>query len=61
VFAAPVCAPHSAAKLRAGGDADEVVCLVAPARFEAVSGWYRDFGQTGDEEVLAVLRRRQDG
>jgi putative phosphoribosyl transferase len=32
VFAAPVCAPDSAAKLRADGDADEVVCLVAPAR-----------------------------
>jgi putative phosphoribosyl transferase len=48
------------AKLHAGGDADEVVCLVAPARLTAVSGWYRDFGQTGDEEVLAALRRRQD-
>jgi predicted phosphoribosyltransferase len=32
-----------------------VVCLSAPARFGAVGFWYRDFGQTSDEEVLAAL------
>ena len=53
VFAAPVCAPQSAAALRAEGDADEVVCVAAPAVLGAVSRWYRDFTQT--------LRRRGAG
>jgi len=57
VFAAPVCASQSAADLRADGDAEEVVCVVAPAVLGAVSRWYHDFTQTSDDEVLAALRR----
>jgi putative phosphoribosyl transferase len=49
-----------AAELRADGDPDEVVYVVAPARFGAVGSWYHDFSQTGDEEVLAGLRGRPD-
>jgi putative phosphoribosyl transferase len=56
VFAAPVCAPESAAALRTAGAADEVVCVWAPKVFGAVSRWYRDFSQTSDDEVLAALR-----
>jgi putative phosphoribosyl transferase len=58
VFASPVRAAELAAALRADGDPDEVVWVVARARFGAVGSWYRDFSQTGDEKVLAVLRGR---
>ena len=38
-------------------DADHVVCpLVVPGPF-AVGGWYRDFHQLDDDEVLALLDR----
>lgn len=53
VFAVPVGAPDSLARLRA--EADEVVCLVAPAEFRAVGMWYRDFSPTSDAEVIALL------
>ena len=56
VFAAPVCAPRSTARLRAGGDADDVVSVTSPAPMGAVSRWYRDFAQLRDDEVLALLR-----
>jgi predicted phosphoribosyltransferase len=52
-FAAPVCAVRSAAVLR--NEADAVICLQAPPRFVAVGQWYRDFTQTTDTEVIAVL------
>jgi putative phosphoribosyl transferase len=58
VFAAPVCARDSRDALCAAADADEVVCLFAPPDFGAVGLWYRDFGQTSDEEVLAALADR---
>jgi putative phosphoribosyl transferase len=35
--------------------ADEVVCAATPEPFHAVGLWYRDFGQTSDEEVRALL------
>ncbi|MFF5336459.1 alpha/beta family hydrolase [Streptomyces sp. NPDC013181] len=55
VLAVPVAAPSAVARLRE--EADEVVCLSAPAGFAAVGEWYRDFGQTPDEEVVALLAR----
>jgi predicted phosphoribosyltransferase len=36
--------------------ADEVVAVIAPEEFSAVGQWYRNFGQTTDEEVIALLR-----
>jgi predicted phosphoribosyltransferase/dienelactone hydrolase len=36
--------------------ADEVVCARTPEPFSAVGLWYRDFAQTSDEEVRALLR-----
>lgn len=53
ILAVPVCAPDSAARLR--GEADELVCLVEPARLYGVGQWYRDFSQVSDEEVIAAL------
>ena len=55
VLAVPVCAPDSAARLRA--EADELVCLVEPAQLYGVGQWYGDFTQVSDAEVLAALSR----
>lgn len=54
VVAAPVGAPESIERLR--DEADEVVCLSAPEGFFAVGAYYRDFGQTSDDEVVDLLR-----
>jgi predicted phosphoribosyltransferase len=35
--------------------ADEIVCARTPEHFAAVGQWYRDFSQTTDEEVKALL------
>lgn len=55
VLAVPVAPPSAAARLRT--EADELVCLSAPAGFSAVGEWYRDFGQTPDQEVVSLLER----
>lgn len=36
-------------------EASEVICLETPAPFMAVGRWYRDFPQTGDDEVRRLL------
>jgi len=58
VLAVPVAAPDSLRGLEA--ECDEAVCLYAPLGFQAVGLYYRDFGQTGDDEVIALLRRAAD-
>ncbi|GAA3261576.1 phosphoribosyltransferase [Streptomyces lavendulae] len=58
VLAVPVAPPDALARLR--GPADDVVCLSAPRAFRAVGEWYRDFTQTPDEEVLALLAQAAD-
>lgn len=55
IVAAPVAAPSSVERIRA--EADDVVCLQTPALFLAVGSFYGDFGQTSDEEVVALLER----
>ena len=42
---------------RFAGYADEVVCLATPAFFFAVGQGYRNFTQTSDDEVIALLDR----
>jgi putative phosphoribosyl transferase len=54
ILAVPVCARDSAARLRSLA---EIVCLSRPEDFRAVGLWYEEFGQTGDDEVLALLAR----
>jgi predicted phosphoribosyltransferase len=56
VVAAPVGAPDTCDEFRE--IANEVVCAITPEPFAAVGLWYRDFSQTTDEEVRALLRRR---
>ena len=58
VLAAPVIAPDVVPSLREV--ADEVVWVEAPQDFAAVGQWYADFGQTRDEEVVALLQRARD-
>lgn len=59
VLAVPVASPDAVARLRE--DVDEVVCLSTPSLFSAVGEWYRDFSQTSDEEVVALLARAPRG
>jgi putative phosphoribosyl transferase len=59
VFAAPVCAPEAADLLLA--EADEVRCLARPEHFMAVGQFYRDFNQTTDQEVIALLDAAERG
>jgi len=55
VFAVPVAPRQSLSRLRA--EADEVIVLETPEPFFAVGEWYRDFGQTTDDEVVVALAR----
>lgn len=55
VVAVPIAPPATCEALRA--EADEVVCAATPEPFHAVGAWYRDFSQTTDEEVRALLER----
>ncbi|MFA6316732.1 MAG: phosphoribosyltransferase family protein [Elusimicrobiota bacterium] len=54
VAAVPVASPEGLRVLE--GLADEVVCLSAPWDFMSVSGYYADFSQVSDDEVLALLK-----
>lgn len=60
VCAVPVAAPESLEQV--GPYADEMVCLEAPADFQAVGQFYRNFPQVDDDAVVEMLRpspRRQ--
>lgn len=57
VAAVPVAPPEGVESLRR--EADDVVCLATPMMFYAVGQFYDDFAQTSDEEVIALLRRRE--
>ena len=58
VVAVPVGAPATCREL--GELADEVVCARMPEPFSAVGLWYRDFSQTTDDEVRALLQERDE-
>lgn len=53
IVAVPVAPRDSVIRLR--GEADEVVTVLEPEPFIAVSRWYEDFAQTSDEQVRALL------
>jgi len=55
IVAVPVGAPDTCEQF--AGVADETVCARTPEPFSAVGLWYRDFSQTSDEEVRALLQR----
>ena len=54
ILAVPVAPSKTVEELRA--EADQVVSLVTPSHFVAVGLWYRNFEQTSDGEVAALLR-----
>lgn len=53
VLAAPAGSPEAVNLLRT--EADEVICLVTPPEFGAVSRFYEDFRQVGDDAVVRLL------
>ena len=53
VLAAPIGSAETVAELREV--ADDVMCLTMPGGFYAVGQGYRDFGQTSDDQVCALL------
>lgn len=55
VLAVPVAPQDSLEAISSA--ANEVVCLASPDPFFAVGAHYRDFTQTTDEEVVALLRQ----
>jgi putative phosphoribosyl transferase len=58
VVAVPVAPSQTCDELAAVADC--VVCLNKPERFHAVGLWYDHFGQTTDEEVIALLARARE-
>ncbi|MFQ5774970.1 MAG: phosphoribosyltransferase [Kiloniellaceae bacterium] len=55
VLAVPVAPPDTIRALRA--EADEIECLSTPGVFGAISVFYADFHQVGDDEVIDLLAR----
>ncbi|HET7706924.1 MAG TPA: phosphoribosyltransferase [Thermoanaerobaculia bacterium] len=55
IVAVPVAARQTCSEFKA--EVDDIVCLRTPEPFDAVGLWYRDFSQTGDEEVHELLDR----
>lgn len=53
VVATPVAPPDTVRKL--AREVDEMIVVAEPEEFSAVGEWYRNFGQTGDEEVRRLL------
>ncbi len=53
ILAVPVASTEALDALRA--EADEIVCLEAHDYFYGVGGYYADFQQVSDEEVIALL------
>ena len=58
VVAVPVGARETCREL--AGEADEVVCVEAPALFQAVGQWYDDFSPTTDDEIRALLSPKEN-
>src|SRR3979411_19427 len=56
VVAVPTASPETCEGMKR--IADDVICAMTPEPFNAVGRWYRDFSQTTDEEVGALLARR---
>lgn len=54
ICAVPVAPPDTLA--RVADLADEVVCLEAPAHFQAVGQFYQHFEQVEDDEVIRILQ-----
>jgi len=58
-IATPVAPPSTIRELER--IADCVICLSTPEPFYAIGQFYRDFVQTGDEEVISLLKLNRQG
>jgi len=58
VVAVPVAPPQTVKQLLL--EADEVVVVEMPDRFRAVGEFYEDFAQTEDQEIVALLKEKED-
>jgi predicted phosphoribosyltransferase len=56
--AAGVASAHAARALRR--ECDALVCLNVPTEFYAVGQFFRDFQAVSDEDVIAILRQREE-
>jgi len=60
IVALPV-APNSALrKIREMPEVNEVICLLAPANFQAVGQFYEEFDQVNDNEVIEILKKANE-
>lgn len=59
VLAVPVGPPDTIADLAEA--ADDVVCPLRPAHFQAVGLWYERFDQVSQQQVLKIFERRRQG
>ena len=57
VGAVAVASPSAARAM--SREADAIVCLDVPAEFYAVGQFFEDFSQVSDEEVTAILQKRE--
>lgn len=55
IIAVPVAPPDTIENLRS--EVDEIVCLQMPYPFFAIGGWYENFDQTSDDEVITLLEK----
>jgi predicted phosphoribosyltransferase len=53
IVAVPVAAAEAIAAIEA--EADELVCIATPKNSISVGGWYQDFRQVADSDVVAIL------
>jgi predicted phosphoribosyltransferase len=53
IAAVPAAAPQAIRLLQP--EVNDAVYVIAPELFEGVGKWYKDFSQTTDEEVQALL------
>lgn len=58
IFAIPVCSQDTALAIRPMVDA--IICLETPKQLDAIGGYYRNFDQMTDEEVLSFLQKTKD-
>jgi putative phosphoribosyl transferase len=57
IAATAVAPPETITRIR--NEADEVVCLEAPAFFYAVGEFFREFEQVSDDQVVALLKEHE--
>lgn len=55
IVAAPIAGADACAEI--APEVDEVVAVLKPIHFGGISAFYRDFSQTTDEEVIALLTK----